>query len=214
MSIQISRLNEEDQSLPAQAGIIQFFEGWEVCLLLPSDTKSPGSQVLRFRLNFTTDFLVLQLAYSTSWDFLASIEREPIPIINLLYLSIKSYCLFLQRTLTDFFFFFLNVWLCWIFVAADGLSLVAASRVYSSLQWTSHCGGFSCCGARDLGTQSFSSCGSWAQLLRSIWDLPRPGIKPVTPALASRFLTTVPPGKFLTNRLEQTFLQRRYIEDQ
>ncbi|KAJ8788184.1 hypothetical protein J1605_005483 [Eschrichtius robustus] len=28
-----------------------------------------------------------------------------------------------------------------------------------------------------------------------MWDLPRPGIEPVSPALAGRFLTTVPPGK-------------------
>ena len=40
-----------------------------------------------------------------------------------------------------------------------------------------------------------SSCGSRAQLLCSMWDLPRPGLEPVSPALAGRFLTTVPPGK-------------------
>ena len=40
-----------------------------------------------------------------------------------------------------------------------------------------------------------SSCGSRAQLLRGMWDLPRPGIEPVSPALAGRFLTTAPPGK-------------------
>ena len=28
-----------------------------------------------------------------------------------------------------------------------------------------------------------------------MWDLPRPGLKPVSPALAGGFLTTVPPGK-------------------
>ena len=28
-----------------------------------------------------------------------------------------------------------------------------------------------------------------------MWDLPRPGIEPVSPALAGGFLTTVPPGK-------------------
>ena len=28
-----------------------------------------------------------------------------------------------------------------------------------------------------------------------MWDLPRPGIKPVSPALAGGFLTTAPPGK-------------------
>ena len=40
-----------------------------------------------------------------------------------------------------------------------------------------------------------SSCGSRAQLLRGMWDLPRPGLEPVSPALAGRFSTTVPPGK-------------------
>ena len=28
-----------------------------------------------------------------------------------------------------------------------------------------------------------------------MWDLPRPGLEPVSSALAGRFLTTVPPGK-------------------
>ena len=28
-----------------------------------------------------------------------------------------------------------------------------------------------------------------------MWDLPRPGLEPVSPALAGRFLTTAPPGK-------------------
>ena len=28
-----------------------------------------------------------------------------------------------------------------------------------------------------------------------MWDLPRPGLKPMYPALAGGFLTTVPPGK-------------------
>ena len=40
-----------------------------------------------------------------------------------------------------------------------------------------------------------SSCGSRAQLLRGMWDPPRPGLEPVSPALAGRFSTTAPPGK-------------------
>ena len=28
-----------------------------------------------------------------------------------------------------------------------------------------------------------------------MWDLPGPGIEPVSPALAGRFLSTAPPGK-------------------
>ena len=44
-------------------------------------------------------------------------------------------------------------------------------------------------------TRRLSSCGSRAQLLRGMWDLPRPGLEPVSPALAGGFLTTVPAGK-------------------
>ena len=46
-----------------------------------------------------------------------------------------------------------------------------------------------------LQTRRLSSCGSRAQLLRGMWDLPRPGLKPVSPALAGRLSTTAPPGK-------------------
>ena len=33
-----------------------------------------------------------------------------------------------------------------------------------------------------LQTRRLSSCGSQAQLLRGMWDLPRPGLEPVSPA--------------------------------
>ena len=46
-----------------------------------------------------------------------------------------------------------------------------------------------------LETRRLSNCGSQAQLLRGMWDLPRPGLEPVSPALAGRFSTTAPPGK-------------------
>ena len=46
-----------------------------------------------------------------------------------------------------------------------------------------------------LQTRRLSSCGSRAQLLCSMWDLPRPRLEPVSPALAGRFSTTAPPGK-------------------
>ena len=78
----------------------------------------------------------------------------------------------------------------------------------------SHCGGFSCYGARALGPRAsvvvargLSSCGSWALehrlsscgsralLLRGMWDLPGPGLEPMSPALAGGFSTTAPPGK-------------------
>ena len=46
-----------------------------------------------------------------------------------------------------------------------------------------------------LQKRRLSSHGSQAQLLRGTWDLPRPGLEPVSPALAGRFSTTAPPGK-------------------
>ena len=46
-----------------------------------------------------------------------------------------------------------------------------------------------------LQTRRLSNCGSRAQLLRGMWDLPRPGLEPVSPALAGRLSTTAPPGK-------------------
>ena len=46
-----------------------------------------------------------------------------------------------------------------------------------------------------LQMRRLSSCGSRAQSLHGMWDLPRPGLEPVSPALAGRFSTTAPPGK-------------------
>ena len=41
----------------------------------------------------------------------------------------------------------------------------------------------------------FSSCGTWAYLPGSMWDLCGLRIELVSPALAGGFLTTGPPGK-------------------
>ena len=46
-----------------------------------------------------------------------------------------------------------------------------------------------------LQTRRLSNCGSRAQLLRGMWDLPRPRLEPVSPELAGRLSTTAPPGK-------------------
>ena len=76
-----------------------------------------------------------------------------------------------------------------------GLSLVAAS------------GGSSLAGVRrllvvasvaaehTLEALGLSSCAAQALLPLGVWDLPRPGIAPMSPALAGGFLTTGPPGK-------------------
>ena len=46
-----------------------------------------------------------------------------------------------------------------------------------------------------LQTRRLSNCGSRAQPLRGMWDPPRRGLEPVSPALAGRLSTTVPPEK-------------------
>ena len=66
-----------------------------------------------------------------------------------------------------------------LFIAVRGPLTIAASLV------TEH----------RLQTRRLSNCGSRAQLLRGMWDLPRPQLEPVCPALAGRFSTTAPPGK-------------------
>ena len=95
-----------------------------------------------------------------------------------------------------FFFFFFNFWLCWVFVfcarafsscdkwgplfiAVRGPLTIAASVVAE----------------HRLQTRRLSSCGSRSQLLRGMWDLPRPGLEPVSPASAGRVSTTAPLGK-------------------
>ena len=95
-----------------------------------------------------------------------------------------------------YFIFIYYFWLHWVFVGVHGLSLVAASGGYSSLR----CAGFSLQQfllLRSTGSRCtcFSSCGTRAQLLCGMWNLPRPGLEPVSPALAGGLLTTEPPGK-------------------
>ena len=83
-----------------------------------------------------------------------------------------------------------------LFVAVRGLLIAVASLLVRT--WA-------------LGTQAsvvgacrLSSCGTWAQLLHSMQDLPRPGIESMSPALAGSFLTTAPPGKPLVKFFEAT----------
>ena len=66
-----------------------------------------------------------------------------------------------------------------LFIAVHGPLTIAASLVAE----------------HRLQTRRLSNCGSWAKLLRGMWGLPRPGLKPASPALAGRFSTTAPPGK-------------------
>ena len=84
--------------------------------------------------------------------------------------------------------------------AGSSLLRVGFSLLSSCRASTSHCSGFSCCGAQALRHSSLavaahglSSCVSWALehslsswgtrawLLCGIWDLPRSGIEPMSP---------------------------------
>ena len=91
---------------------------------------------------------------------------------------------------------FIYLWLCWVLVSVRGLSLLAVSGGH----YSSRCAGLSLSRPlfvveHRLQTRRLSSCGSRAELLRGMWDLPRPGLEPVSPALAGRLSTTAPPGK-------------------
>ena len=66
-----------------------------------------------------------------------------------------------------------------LFIAVHGPLTIAASLVAE----------------HKLQTHRLSSCGARAQSLRGMWDLPRLGLEPVSPALAGGFSTTAPPGK-------------------
>ena len=66
-----------------------------------------------------------------------------------------------------------------LFIAVHGLLTIAASLVAE----------------HRLQTRRLSNCGARAQLLHGMWDLPKPGLEPVSPALAGRLSTTAPPGK-------------------
>ena len=83
-----------------------------------------------------------------------------------------------------------------LFIAVLGLLIAVASHCcgFSLRSTGSRRAGFSCCGWRALECR-LSSCGTRAYLLCSMWDLPGPGLEPLSLALAGRFLTTAPPGK-------------------
>ena len=75
--------------------------------------------------------------------------------------------------------------LCWVFIAACGLSLAAASRGYSTWQ----CSGFSSLWSTGCRLEGFSNCGARAQLLHGMWDLPRPGIEPGSSCIGRQILS-------------------------
>ena len=104
--------------------------------------------------------------------------------------------------LVVFFFFFFESFFIYLFLAVLGLRFCV--RAFSSCGkrgplfitvWGPLTIAASLAAEHRLQMRRLSNCGSRAQLLRGMWDLPRPGLEPVSPALAGRLSTTAPPGK-------------------
>ena len=123
------------------------------------------------------------------------LSRNTVPVyshahrISLLCIKFsKDFCLRFQF-FTLFYYLFIYIWLCQVFFAAEGLSIVVVSRSWGMVTLccgarASHCGGASRCRIQALGCLGFSSCGAWAQLPHSMWNLPRPWIESLSPTLA------------------------------
>ena len=99
---------------------------------------------------------------------------------------------------------FIYFWLCWIFTVAWAFLQLWRMGATLQLQRVGFSpGGFSCCRAQALWHVG-SVVAAGVQFLPSMWDLPAPGIDPMSPTLAGGFLSTVPPGKsnkFITKDL-------------
>ena len=142
--------------------------------------------------------MITQLWVMGASDLHPKIDEFQKQIQNVLLLIKKIFQLFGFLKIYLIYFYF------WLHACFLQLQLVWATLPCGA--WASHCCGFSCCGARALGTwasvvvaHGFSSCIlqalARAQLHHGMWDLPRPGLEPTSPALAGRLLTTAPPGK-------------------
>ena len=124
----------------------------------------------------------------------------------------------------SFLFFFFLIWVLFIFfdfliykaILLIFFFLIIYLFIFGCVGSSFRARAFSSCGKREplfiavrgpltvaaspvaehrLQTRRLSSCGSRAQPLRGMWDPPRPGPEPVSPALAGRLSTTAPPGK-------------------
>ena len=80
----------------------------------------------------------------------------------------------------------------WAFSSCKDWGLFSSCGVGAS-----HCSGLSSCGVWALGARAsvvvecvLSRCGAWTLLPNGTWDFPGLGIEPMSPALASGFLTT------------------------
>ena len=91
---------------------------------------------------------------------------------------------------------FIYFWLCWVFVATRAFSSCSEWELFSSCcAQAAHCPGFCCSRVWALECAGFGSCVAGSQSPSGMWDLPGPGIKPVSSVLAGELPTTGLPGK-------------------
>ena len=82
--------------------------------------------------------------------------------------------------------FLISLWLCWAFVVAQQLSLLwRVGATVIAVAFLVQSAGSGCAGFR-------SRSAGVLLLLPGMQDLPEPGIKPVSPALAGRFSSAEP----------------------
>ena len=109
-------------------------------------------------------------------------------------------------------------WGAWISLIYITFPMIFLIFIYFCLHWGLHCWARAFSSCVELGLlfvvvtgfslwwllllqrmgsrcERFSSCGTRASWLCGMEDLPRPGIQPLSPALAGGLLTTEPPGK-------------------
>ena len=66
-------------------------------------------------------------------------------------MSATSYCLSLVFIII---IIVIIIWLCWVFVAVRAFSSSGERGLLFVVVCASHCGGFSCCGARAVGVRA------------------------------------------------------------
>ena len=123
--------------------------------------------------------------------------------------SLMLVCLQHKPSTPDLLFFFFNY--LFIFgwtgsssvrglslVVEHGLLVVAASLVVGHRLWSLPASVVAVCGLSSCASRALehriNSCGTQASLLQGMWNLPRPGIKPMSPTVAGKFLTTKQQG--------------------
>ena len=134
------------------------------------------------------------------------LTMHPVLPFSKLFLYLLSSGLILPLIYHSFFFFnlfcfYFSEFYLFLFLFEPGLHccanfcLIVVSRGHSCSAWASYRGGLFHCRGRVLGCRDLGSCGLTGLVAQQMWNLPGLGIELMSPALAGRFLSTVPSGK-------------------